>query len=131
MDSILPTSSLKPTITFEQHLYSIALVIDWHPSTSDRQIERRIRAATHRLAAAALDVAAEADWPIYPDFDALGGRHGYRTKVRAEIDSEAQRSAARVVFERVAALMKVVPLFAVGTRGWLWVRKHDNEGGDR
>jgi hypothetical protein len=29
------------------------------------------------------------------------------------------------------ALMKVVPLFAVGTRGWLWVRKHDNEGGDR
>jgi hypothetical protein len=131
MDSIVPTSRLRPKISIEHRPCSIALVIDWNPSTRELEIERRIRAATHRLAAAAIDAAAEATWPIYPDFDALGGRHGYRTKVRAEIDNEAQRSAARVVFEWVAALMKVVPLFAVGTRGWFWVPKHDNDGGER
>jgi hypothetical protein len=108
MDSIFPINSFRPTTSFEHRPYSIALVIDWNPSTREPEIERRIRAATHRLAAAAIDAAAEATWPIYPDFDAFGGRHGYRTKVRAEIDSEAQRSAARVVFEWVAGLARGV-----------------------
>jgi hypothetical protein len=93
----------KPEAVIQDEPHAVSLAIAWHPRKHARNVENRVTAATYRLLATLIEHKGEARWPVYADLNGLGAE---RTKLRAEVDTDDERKAAKALFEGVAELLR-------------------------